>query len=288
MQFEHLKIFLAVAEYRSFTKAAQALYISHSTTSRSVSALEAELGVQLLIRDGRSVRLTQAGELLRKEGSYLIRKTELVETAVRNTGKGTQGQLSISAAPVYSRLVSGACLDFCRAYPKVALELYSRSAAEVVDVVLTGGTDLGVSFSYLLPEQNEALKTRSISGEKFCVVVPIDHALAARRTVQPEELSLERLILIAPGQPECGFLTGSVGDVHLAPTAESMFLQVRSGNGISVAPYPLAYEYGSGCALLELSGVDTSFDMVLLWHKDNANPSLKLFLDSLPDTDNAG
>lgn len=288
MHFEHLKIFLAVAEHRSFTKAAQALYISHSTTSRSVSALEAELGVQLLRRDGRSVYLTRAGELLLKDGSALVRQTESLETAVRNTGKGAQGQLSISAVPVYSRPISGACLDFCREYPEVALEYGSRAAAEVVSSVLEGGTDLGLSFSYLLPEEDAALKTHSISAEKFCVVVPIDHALAARRSVQAEELRDERLVLVAPGQPELGFLADGTENIRFAPTAESAFLQVRSGNGISVAPYPLAYEYGSGCALLELGNVDTSFDMVLLWRKDNTNPSLKLFLDSLPDGNAVG
>lgn len=64
MELEQLKIFAAVARSGSFTKAARQLYISHSTTSRAVSALEEELGVKLVERDNRVLGLTHAGEKL--------------------------------------------------------------------------------------------------------------------------------------------------------------------------------------------------------------------------------
>lgn len=288
MHFEHLKIFLAVAKHRSFTKAAQALYLSHSTTSRGVSALEAELGAALLIREGRSVRLTPAGELLQKEGAALLEKTETLESAVRNTGRGTQGQLSIASAPVYSHVLSGVYQDFCRKYSDIMPALYTCSAADVLLSVLQGTADLGLSFSYLLEAPEPALEMCSISPERFCVVVPVDHPLASRRAVHPEELQGERFIAASPGQPEGHFLGAAADVLQLVPTAESMFLQVRSGNGIALAPQPLAYEYGSGCALLDLLDVDTNFDMVLLWRRENANPTLKLFLDMLPETPPAG
>ena len=86
MELEHLRIFLAVVDQGSFTKAARALYISHSTTSRSVSALEQALGVRLLKRDNRSVQLTPAGETLRREGRQLLSRVEAMEKAVRALG----------------------------------------------------------------------------------------------------------------------------------------------------------------------------------------------------------
>ena len=87
MNFEQLKIFLAVVDHGNFTKAAEALYISHSTTSRNVSALEEELGVRLLARDNRSVSLTPAGKLLCREGLRLVKKIEAIESAVREYGR---------------------------------------------------------------------------------------------------------------------------------------------------------------------------------------------------------
>ena len=72
MEPEQLRIFLAVAEHGSFTAAAKALYVSHSTTSRAVAALERELEAPLFLRQGRSVALTKAGEALRPEAERIL------------------------------------------------------------------------------------------------------------------------------------------------------------------------------------------------------------------------
>ena len=76
MELEKLRIFLAVAECRSFSLGAKRLYISHSTTSRAVAALEEELGVELLRRDNRVLGLTPAGEYLYEEARKLIEQVE--------------------------------------------------------------------------------------------------------------------------------------------------------------------------------------------------------------------
>ena len=67
-----LRLFIAAAEYGGFAEAARALYTSHSTVSRAVSALEKELGVALLVRSNRLQGLTPAGELLLREGKTLL------------------------------------------------------------------------------------------------------------------------------------------------------------------------------------------------------------------------
>jgi len=84
MDLDQIRIFTAVVEHGSFTKAAEALYISHSTTSRRVSALEESLGVVLLRRDSHAVRLTKAGELLYREGKELLERAEAIRKAVRD------------------------------------------------------------------------------------------------------------------------------------------------------------------------------------------------------------
>lgn len=77
MELEQIRIFLAVAAEGSFSEAARKLYISHSTTSRAVAALEDELGVKLIDRnDNRVTGLTPAGELMRVRGAELLRLAE--------------------------------------------------------------------------------------------------------------------------------------------------------------------------------------------------------------------
>lgn len=86
MELEQLRIFLAVAECSSFTGAARQLFVSHSTTSRAVAALEAELGVRLFTRNRRSVELTAAGSVLRAESERLLQAVDAAADAVRTVG----------------------------------------------------------------------------------------------------------------------------------------------------------------------------------------------------------
>jgi LysR family nitrogen assimilation transcriptional regulator len=88
MELEQIKIFAVVAECGSFKKAADRLYVSHSTVSRSVSALERELGTFLFRRDCRGVTLTEAGKELLQGGIRLL--AEAVELERRILEKGEQ------------------------------------------------------------------------------------------------------------------------------------------------------------------------------------------------------
>lgn len=83
MELEQIRVFLAVADRGSYTKAARELFISHSTTSRAVSALEGELGTKLVDRQGgRVLGLTPAGEILRDRGRALLKQSEDIRSAV--------------------------------------------------------------------------------------------------------------------------------------------------------------------------------------------------------------
>ena len=83
MELEQLRIFTVVAETGSFTKAAKKLYISHSTTSRAVSALEEELGVRLFERDNRIFSLTEQGEYLLKEAGELLQRAAEIKSDIK-------------------------------------------------------------------------------------------------------------------------------------------------------------------------------------------------------------
>ena len=79
MELEQLRIFLAVAETGSFTKGAKRLYISHSTTSRAISALEEELCVRLIDRGNHITALTPAGNLLLEEAKVLLASADAIK-----------------------------------------------------------------------------------------------------------------------------------------------------------------------------------------------------------------
>lgn len=87
MELEQLRVFSAVADEGSFTGAARRLYISHSTVSRTVTALEEELGVRLVERDNRFIALTKAGAVLREEAEHLLSAASAAAARVKAAGE---------------------------------------------------------------------------------------------------------------------------------------------------------------------------------------------------------
>ena len=86
MELEQLRMFLAAAEHKGFSPAARALYTSHSTISRSVAALENELGVQLFLREHKVLTLTPAGEYLLEEAKKIISLADEATEKIKGLG----------------------------------------------------------------------------------------------------------------------------------------------------------------------------------------------------------
>ena len=285
MDFEQLKIFVSVVEHGSFTKAAETMYISHSTTSRNVSALEEHLNVKLLVRDSKGLKLTGAGSLLYREGTKLLQEAEKLEATVKNAVSDKAEELSVASVKLNSRKLSEAYREFCSSYPGTSLGIYHHELSELLGLVGRGEADLGVTFSYALPKEAESYSICKVAEEEFCVVVSKKHPLSQKKSVRAKEL--RDVNYVSVGEQRSGF-TRSLeeeilkdrprSEILSVPTLESLFLQVRSGNGISLVPYPMAREYGEGCVILDLEDVDTRFEVVIFWRKDNENPSLPLFL----------
>ena len=87
MELEQLRVFAAVADEGSFTGAARRLYISHSTVSRTVTALEEELSVRLVERDNRFIALTKAGAVLHEEAEHLLSAASAAAARVKAVGE---------------------------------------------------------------------------------------------------------------------------------------------------------------------------------------------------------
>ena len=86
MELEQLRLFIAAAEHRGFSPAARALYTSHSTISRAVSALERELGAELFVREHKLLTLTPAGELLLADARNMLELAEKIPEKLKGLG----------------------------------------------------------------------------------------------------------------------------------------------------------------------------------------------------------
>ena len=293
MNFEHLNIFIAVVENGGFTRAAEAMFISHSTTSRAVTALEDSLGVRLLDRNSRGFKLTAAGRLLYEQGGELLRRAEALEKQVSGAPDVPAGGLRIAIVPMSCPAMDSALERYCAENPEHEPEIYRRGLSEVKSMVASGKADLGVGFSYALGDMSgfeQAVLTRS----KFCALVKKGHILRNRQPLTVEDLRGESYI--TAGERRSAF-TGSLeapileerspDEIHTATTLEALFMMVSSGKGLTLAPEPMAAQLGEGCELLELS-FDSGFDVVLFWTEDGASVVSKFVETALSGSDGQG
>lgn len=173
-----LKCFAVVAEELHFGRAAERLYMTQPPLSQSIRKLEAELGAPLLLRNTRTVRLTAAGEELKRRIAIIEREMEAARQAVARVHRGEQGHLSIGITPSAAYSAFSSCLyAFRQSYPKVAVEVAEMNSSEMPDALRRGSLDLALmrptyADADLLPER--------VLAEPLVLAVRRDHPLASR------------------------------------------------------------------------------------------------------------
>jgi DNA-binding transcriptional LysR family regulator len=146
MEIRHLRYFIAVAELRNFTKAAEASFVAQSALSQQISRLEHELGTPLFVRGRRGAELTPAGEVLLPHARRLVADEARARAEMRSylgleKGRLTLGLIQTSASAVD---VVAAVAEFSRHYPEIELRIVNQTTAEMIEGVRRGSLDLAV------------------------------------------------------------------------------------------------------------------------------------------------
>ena len=146
MDIKSLKLFLHLSQSLHFSKTAQAKHVSPSTLSRCIQRIEDELGVALLVRDNRSVVLTDAGNLFKQYALKQIAQWELLKRDLKESKSELEGQINLfcSVTAAYSHLPP--ILDrFRQLHPKIEIKLNTGDSAIAVDQVLQEQVDFAIT-----------------------------------------------------------------------------------------------------------------------------------------------
>jgi DNA-binding transcriptional LysR family regulator len=238
-----IRYFVTVAEEGNVTRAAERLHISQPSLSAAVQQLEAQLGVELVVRVGRRIEITPAGELLRDRGRELLDRADAIVDEVRDRHQAGAGRLSLGMSPTARYGVAQRLLVACTTQvPAVMLYTVENTTGALLRDVARGRLDLAVTFCAPDPPPGVALQL--LADEAAIVHLPGTHPLAAR-----SELSLENLrsetILVAATDDSHGFssrVLSAFAAVGIAPHTVAdpypdLGLQaVREGLGIVIYP----------------------------------------------------
>ncbi|MGW3045345.1 transcriptional regulator CynR [Kitasatospora sp. NPDC001159] len=146
-ELRHLRYLLAVAEHGNFTRAAEELRISQPTLSQQVKQLERTLGVQLLDRTGRTVRLTDAGEAYARHARSALRDLAAAERAVHDVQDLSRGQLRLAVTPTFTAyLVGPLTAELHARHPGITLTVRETTQERIETGLLADEFELGIAF----------------------------------------------------------------------------------------------------------------------------------------------
>lgn len=276
-----LRYFIAVAEEKHFSRAAQRLHISQPPLSYAIRQLEESLGVRLLARTSRHVELTDAGRVLYREALALLRQADDVSTLVRRVDAGLQGRLRIGF--VGSMLYRGlpVLLSTLRqSLPDVEHVLSESNSNDQIEAVRRGELDLG--FIHANPAPAE-LETLDLVAEPFMVCVPDTHRLAGQHRVQLEDLAEDEFILFARAASPIYYETvlALCGSAGFRPAVRhevrhwlSVAALVSQDQGVSIVPACLAR---SGLAGTRFIGFDHQARSITqaIWLRHSTSPLVR-------------
>ena len=192
MELRQLRLFIEVAKHKSITKAAENMHISQPALSKSLMALEDELGMKLIIRTNKTSDLTDAGKVVLE---YALRMTVLVDemkTTLIDMTNLSRGQINIGLPPFIGSLFFPRVMaKFHHAFPNIELNITEYGGARVVKSVEEGEFELGVA---VLPIDVQQFSVYPIVEEEMRLVVYKDHHLSDRVEVELKELREEEFI----------------------------------------------------------------------------------------------
>ena len=197
-----LQYLLAIAEHQSFTRAAEALHVSQPTLSQQIKQLETSLQSTLLDRSGRTIRLTDAGEIYLRHAIRAREELAAGRRAINDVENLSRGSLRLGWTPISDYLTCTLLKTFSSQYPGITLSTFEMPQDDIELAVAEDKIDFGIAFGKSIDEKAKLgdIALEILFKDKLCLAVGDNHPLAKlNKTVSIEEFEKESLALLNSG-----------------------------------------------------------------------------------------
>jgi len=248
LERSHLMVVREVERLGSLTAAANTLNLTQSALSHAVKKLEQQLGTPVWTREGRSMRLTQAGQYLLRLANRMLPQFELAEERMKQYAQGERGTLRIGMEchPCYQWLLKVVSPYLAR-WPDVDVDVKQRFQFGGIGALIGYEIDVLVTPD---PLKRPELRFQPVFDYEQVLVVADGHALADEAYVTPEQLASEVLITYPVETDRLDIYTQFLTPANVVPrrhkvieTTDIMLQMVASGRGVAALPRWLAEEY---------------------------------------------
>jgi len=288
MDIAALKAFVAVAESGSFSRAADAVFLTQPAISKRIAALEAELGTSLFDRIGRKVQLTEAGKALLGRAHTILIEVEDARRSITNLSGEIGGALAMAASHhIGLHRLPNALKAYNQRYPEVQLDLKFMDSEGACEAIEHGDLELGV---VTLPEHASAdLRTIKIWDDPLEIVVGVDHPLAKEKTIKPITLLNYPAILPGPGTITRELILSALAPVRdginigmATNYMEVLKMLAAIGLGWSALPHTLIDE---NLHILKVEGVKIERQLGIVLHRERSlSNAARAMMDIIEET----
>lgn len=273
MDIRQIRYFATIAEEGQITKAAKKLHMAQPPLSQQLKSLEEELGVLLLERKGRTLELTEAGEVLYKKAKQLLEQMEETVAEVKEVGDGLKGVLAIGSVKTCFSYIPERFLQFREKYPRVKFRLKEGDSFLLANYVKQREVELAI---VRLPLEMEEFSSLPLPTDPFVAVVPEEWDTPA--TVRMNELNGTPLMLLHRLSGiglyelvvnECrrhGFEPAVICE---CPDAAMLLSLVRTGLGAAILPKSTLLSFPTnGLKVIEIEDCLIQSEAAIIWLKD--------------------
>jgi LysR family transcriptional regulator, hydrogen peroxide-inducible genes activator len=241
MEINQLRYFAAVAELLSFTKAAARCRVSQPSLSQQIQKLEVDLGVQLLDRLGRRIKLTDAGEVFYERAAVALDAIDDAKTCVKSGVDWQKSAISVGAIhTIAPYLLPEVVRRLTKRFPQAQVTVEEQLTEELVANCLAGELDIGI---VAIPIAEQRVRSESLFTEKLVAAVPTSNPLADNKRLTLRDLTSQPFVLLDDMHCLGRQTLQLCADRNCAPavscrTAQLLTVQelVALGQGVSLVP----------------------------------------------------
>lgn len=197
MTIIQLEYLLAVANYGSFSAAAEKCFVTQPSLSMQIKNLEEELGIVLLDRTRKPVVPTNAGEAVLRQARETVKAFEAIREIVANLKNDVSGTLRLGIIPTIAPyLLHRLIPDFTKKYPKVDLIIREMKSRDIIHALRHDMLDAAIMSGGTIPDD---IQEEDLFNDRFFVYVSPDHPLRQRNNIRIEDIDPRRMLLLSEG-----------------------------------------------------------------------------------------
>lgn len=295
MNINQLKYFVAVAEYRSFTKAANQYYISQTAITQQIHALEEQMNVVLIDRTKRPIALTPAGNVFLIEAKAILERMNTAMNKVHDASTGLVGTLRIGYTKGYERSnLSNKLRDFHLDYPNILISCYRCDTGMLAAGLFNNDYDIIFTWDSTNILQEETIDYKLTELAPLTVALYNSHPLAHRKSLNRKELKNEPILYMSPSGSGESYGDKQYLDLYdlagykpnilfRSSDTESILMMIAAEEGISILPSYITNKLtdAENLTFIPLVGEGEYVQIVSVWKKENQSPALRHFIERI-------